>query len=427
MRILHVVESYLPRRHGMSEVVAQISERLVQRGHEVTVATRAEQDRRERNIRGVRVEEFAITGSAVRDYKATPTELDRYRRFLAASDHDVAGFFAAQQWAVDLALPMLGEVRPKKVFVPTGFSELWNPKYRDYFNAMPGWMRQFDANVFLSNRYRDFEFARQHQICRRWLIPNGASEDEFLAPCPIDVRKRLGIPPDHALVLHVGSPVGYKGQAEAVSIFAKADISRATLLLLSGQFPHRPRRAACGDPVPLAERRGVRLLFKIGRRLRGYNDVAALFRHASRTIRSGIGQNKVVCCVALSRQETVSAFQAADVFLFPSYLECSPIVLFEAMASRTPFLATDVGNSAEIASWSSSGLILPTQKDEAGNSHPRIDESASMLTELINNAPRRAAMAEAGFSAWRKRFTWEKVTLSYESLYRELLERKGCE
>ena len=39
MKILHTVESYLPARHGMSEVVRQVSERLVAKGHEVTVAT----------------------------------------------------------------------------------------------------------------------------------------------------------------------------------------------------------------------------------------------------------------------------------------------------------------------------------------------------------------------------------------------------
>jgi L-malate glycosyltransferase len=51
-------------------------------------------------------------------------------------------------------------------------------------------------------------------------------------------------------------------------------------------------------------------------------------------------------------RETVAAYQAADLFLFPSDIERSPVVLFEAMASRTPFLTTAVGNAEEIFGWS---------------------------------------------------------------------------
>jgi hypothetical protein len=38
MKILHLVESYLPARNGM-QVVTQLSTRLVEKGHQVTVVT----------------------------------------------------------------------------------------------------------------------------------------------------------------------------------------------------------------------------------------------------------------------------------------------------------------------------------------------------------------------------------------------------
>ena len=57
------------------------------------------------------------------------------------------------------------------------------------------------------------------------------------------------------------------------------------------------------------------------------------------------------------QREVVEAFFAADLFLFPSLIECSPLVLFEAAAAGTPFIATDVGNSREIAEWTGAGLI----------------------------------------------------------------------
>jgi hypothetical protein len=39
VRILHTVEFYLPFKHGMSEVVKQISERIIVLVYDVTVAT----------------------------------------------------------------------------------------------------------------------------------------------------------------------------------------------------------------------------------------------------------------------------------------------------------------------------------------------------------------------------------------------------
>ena len=68
----------------------------------------------------------------------------------------------------------------------------------------------------------------------------------------------------------------------------------------------------------------------------------------------------------MDRVLTVNAFKQANLFLFPSLIECSPIVLFEAMASSTPFLVSDVGNSKEIVKWTGGGELLPTTVDRYG-------------------------------------------------------------
>ena len=47
MKILHTVETYIATKCGMSEVVKQLSERLVKMGHDVTVATSKHSDRTE--------------------------------------------------------------------------------------------------------------------------------------------------------------------------------------------------------------------------------------------------------------------------------------------------------------------------------------------------------------------------------------------
>jgi hypothetical protein len=61
MKILHLVESYLPARNGM-QVVTQLSTRLVEKGHQVTVVIYDER-RNFEIIDGVRVIGFKINGN----------------------------------------------------------------------------------------------------------------------------------------------------------------------------------------------------------------------------------------------------------------------------------------------------------------------------------------------------------------------------
>ncbi len=372
----------------MQEVVRQLSERLAKLGHSVTVATSKSPERRFQELNGVRIAEFDVSGNEVRGYLGDP---DSYRRFLLAGEFDVVINFAAQQWATDLAFPLLDRIRGKKVFVPTGFSGLFWPQYQEYFTKMPGWMKRYDMNIFLSDDYRDINFARQHGVERTMLIPNGAGADEFLSTPWVDVRELYGIPSDHFLAIMVGSHTGVKGHAEAMRIFSRARLDGATLLIIANDLG-----GGCTELCRLRER--------------------WLNRWHRFT-----GKRKRILVRSLSREETVAAYQQADLFLFPSNIECSPIVLFECMASRTPFLSTDVGNAVEIARWSDGGRILPTRKTRKGFSKARIGPSARMLEDLAGDAALRASLADAGHRAWRERFTWERIAGSYERLYLDLV------
>lgn len=389
LKILHCVEYYYPSVGGAQEVVKQLSERLVQLGHDVTVATSRLPEREFRVYNGVKIEEFNVAGNRVRGMSG---EVDRYQRYLKESEFDIIMNYAAQQWTTDAMLPIIGEIKAKKVFVPCGFSGLYNRAYKEYFSAMKEWMKQYDTCVFLSNEYRDIEFARKNLINNIVVIPNGAGKDEFLNPPKIDIKKFLGIPDDHYLILHVGSHTGEKGHAELLEIFRKARINNATLLLVANSF-----QTYCTQRCLIASK-----LYNLF--LSGFS-------------------NKKIIVKELSREETVAAYHAADLFLFPSNIECSPLVLFEAMASKTPFLTTDVGNAGEIIRWSNGGILLPTDKEGNGYVKARILESVKMLEEIYSSSDLIQALAGNGYRAWLERFTWEDITCQYEALYTRLVSQ----
>lgn len=391
MKILHTVEFYHPAVGGMQEVVKQLSERLVKTGHDVTVATTKLPTRNAGIINGVKIVEFDISGNFVRGLTG---EVERYKNYLLNSDFDVITNFAAQQWATDIMLLNLDQIKAKKVNVPTGFSGLYLPEYQEYFAQMKTWLKQYDACVYLSNNYRDINYARKFGVNNNVLIPNGAGADEFGQKSSINIRSELNIPMDHFLILHVGSHTGLKGHKEAIRIFKKAHIKNATFLMVANNFGN-----GCGMSCLFAEK--LNLL----------------------SPRSKLLDKKIIV-KSLSRKETVAAYHEADLFLFPSNIECSPLVLFEAMASKTPFLTTDVGNAKEIIDWSNGGKLLPSFNLVNGYIRADVEASTDIFQKLYYDTEERKRLANNGYKKWKSSFTWEKIAKQYEDLYIDLLNDK---
>lgn len=386
MKILHCVESYYPSIGGMQEVVKQLSERLVTLGHQVTVATRAIAERKEKTINGVIIKEFNIIGNKVNGYQGADEK--RYQDFLLNSQYDVVTFFAAQQWATDLALDILPDIKAKKVSVPTGYSGLYWKEYHDYFHDMKIRIQHYDMNVYLSNDYRDINFAKENNVKHITLIPNGAGEDEFTQASNIDIRKELGIPKNHQLLLHVGSYTGAKGHLDAIKMVLNSKHKNISLLMIGNGFEN----------------------FYIPRNLK----IKWYFNKY-------FGSKKIIYGY-YNRAFTVEAYKQSDLFLFPSNIECSPIVLFECAAAKLPFLANDVGNSKEIAEWTKGGEIVSTTKNTEGFSYADIDKGVEQLDALLSNTRKLKEMAETSHLIWKEKYSWEKITLQYEQLYKQLIK-----
>jgi len=385
MKILHTVEFYSPSVGGAQEVVKQISEHLVKRRHEVTVATTKLPHRTSSSINGVHIEEFDISGNAVRGFRG---ETSRYQQFLLDSHFDVMMNYAAQQWATDLVFPILDRLSYRKVLAPCGFSGLLNPQYASYFAHLPEVLRQYDHLIFHSNSYRDVEFARQHGLKHYTIIPNGASEEEF-REVDATLRQRYGISINVPLVLTVGSHTGLKGHRLAIEAFRRARIGRAVLVIIGnkigrmGCLPECKMRAGCVRLVSLGRKR--------------------------------------VLLLNPARPDVVAAYHAADLFVFGSNIECSPLVLFEAMASKTPFATVACGNAEEIVNWSHGGILLPTIQRGNGMVDAKPETMAQAIEDLIMKPEERLRLTEAGYQAWQERFTWDKISREYERLYQSIL------
>lgn len=384
------MEFYWPSVGGAQEVIRRISEEMVANGSEVTVATTKLPERTQKVINGVKIEEFGISGNAVRGFQeSAPGECRRYQEFLMNGRFDVMMNYAAQQWATDLALPVLERIPYRKVLAPCGFSGLYSPEYASYFLQLPDVMKRYDHLIFHSDVYRDIEFARRNGITDYTVIPNGASEREFADEDPT-FRARNGIPKGIPLLLTVGSHTGTKGHDLAIRAFRSAKTGRAFLLIVGNGTGGCYRR--CRSEARLTS------ILSLGR--------------------------KRVLLLDPPRQDVVSAYNAADLFVFGSEIECSPIVLFEAMASKTAFVTTACGNAQEIVDWSHGGLIIPTTQKPDGHCTGDVRAASQMIEDLIKNRDERDHLAESGHKVWKERFTWEKITTEYERIYESAAKRR---
>lgn len=428
MRILHVVEQYPPETGGMAVVAQTLTEFLSEQGDDVTVVTNANHERYEvTQAGGIHIVQFRLDGSWQKGYFG---DVEAYRHFLVNSHYDVIVFFAAQTAFTDIALPLVGRLEARTILLPTGFSELREPARRDYYMKMRDWLLDFDLCIFHSKSYQDVKFARSWGVNRLAVIPNGASRREFSGNgIPSTVLSSLGITNTDRLILHVGSFTSFKGQFEALKIFVGARPKNAVLVL------------AGNDASPDHHRLG-RLRREVARwDLSSYRNCARYIRSANK---KGAADNRRVIAGDFKRAEVLALFARADVFLFPSNIECAPIVIIEAMAAGTAFIATDVGNVAEIARETGAGLVIPSKPRRIiwrtpatlmnmfaslirygrlpGRRYrvPVIRRAIRMLARIIDDGHKRQTMAQSGRTAWKDRFTWETVCSQYEKEYRAL-------
>ena len=211
-------------------------------------------------------------------------------------------------------------------------------------------------------------FGEQHGIGRSVVIPNGADEREFDRPAA-GFRQWAGIDTRY-LVITVANHYTSKGHAFVIDAFRRLGRADVTLAIV-GRMPRNPLRG-CGTACRLAALRD--------RRVRLFPD--------------------------LPREWVVSALKEADLFVFGSRIECAPLVIYEAFASRLPVISTPVGNYPTTRDWSRSWTPW---RERPG----RWPASWAM--------PADGGKWPTGDGLWRDRRTWESIALSYEREYARLL------
>ena len=390
MKILHTVEFYYPSIGGAQEVVRHLSERMVKAGHEVYVATTKLPNRKELVHNGVKIIEFDISGNEVNGFKGK--DIEKYKKFLRNEKFDIVMNYAAQQWTADIFMQVMDDVKAKKVFVPCGFSALYDEAYANYFKKMPEKLSKYDSLVFLSNDYRDINFAREHGLKNIYIIPNGADENEFSNLISEEekrfIRARYGL--GGLIVTTIGNHTNEKGHRELLKVFKALPHINATLVIVGTIKPHD-----------------------------GCYDICEIGADVCNNSKKFFGK-RVVLVDGQNREDVKKILQSTDIFAFFSNIECSPLVLFETAAAGVPFIASAAGNNKEISEWTENGVIVKSYPRPNGRVEINKKDALLQLTKLAYNKNLRKEMSSKGHKNWKEKYTWDKLTKKYINLYKNI-------
>lgn len=203
-------------------------------------------------------------------------------------------------------------------------------------------------------------------------VPNGYDSDAFRRVPREDARDRLGVDEDTPLVFGLGTLIPRKGYQELLEalpdVFDAVPDARVVVGGHGGMHEELEARAA------------------------------------------ELGIDDRVSFIGYVPEEALNDWMnAADVFVHPSFSESFGVVQLEAMACRTPVVATRNGGSEEVVTSSDHGLLVDSPDDH--------DALAEGLIEALGSEWDRDEIA-----AYADQFTWERVCADIADLYRDVLE-----
>ncbi len=378
MRILHTATTYSPSLDGVAEIVRNISERLVQRGHDVHVATTAvDSQKSSAELRGVHVHRFSVKGNLTLGMRG---EVEQYRQFVRSGDWNLLVNHCLQTWPTDALLDEIGAYSWPSVLVTHGLS-IRNSLFDAYYLKIPRYLSTYRKWIRVSNISEEASLAEKFDLPLPPIITNGVDLNEWARP-PLGRRKAWGIG-QKLWVVDVSNHNPLKDHRTFLRLADRLRDIGAHFTLIGGTYP----------------------MAKWGLGRLGISGGCA-YECRLKTLLS-LSMGAVDLKTNLPRHEVVSAIQEADVVVSTSKWEANSLVLLESMAAGTPWVSFDVGSARE----NTGGVVV-------GN----VDEMANSITELLRDSDRRKSLGRAGRARAVAKHDWESVTNQYERLYESVVE-----
>ncbi len=395
MKIAQVCIRYLAPG-GVETHIRQISERLVSRGHEVTVYTTNlktqipwqcfEDYDRQTYVNGVKVVRLPIRRYAI-PYVPYPT-ISGLIKTLFDAEEDVVHAHSHryyQIFACAAAKKKRGRIKGR-YRMPLVVTPHFHPPANQE-SAISKFLMAVDDALFSRSMYRvvdrilvvtdgEKKYIRKFAPLSKCVtVPNGIDMADWTpAPDGAPFRRRYRLSDDDKIILYTGRLADNKGLEHLI------DASYEVIV--------RHKHAKF---VIVGEDWGVLKMLKKKIWAKNLDDYFIFTGHIE-----DFGLFK-------------SAYAAANVFVLPSEWEAFGIVLLEAMACGTPIVASDVGG-------------IPHVIDGAGRTfkYGDVKALAKEIISVLDNEEQERARSLKGRARVNERFTWDAVVDRLEEIYKNV-------
>ncbi len=218
------------------------------------------------------------------------------------------------------------------------------------------------------------------------VIPPGVDVHHFYPRSMAEAKARIGVNPDHQLLLFVGRIEPLKGVEtllRAMSLLLERGVCDPHKICLSviGGDPSENGAAPNGEMERL------------------------------KALRTELGLADIVTFIGARDQDALpDYYAAAEAVIMPSYYESFGMVALEAMACGTPVIASEVGGLAFLIRDGETGFHVPDRDPEA---------LAQRICEIITNPGLRREMSLQA-AEYARGYAWELVAEKVVGVYEEL-------
>lgn len=116
----------------------------------------------------------------------------------------------------------------------------------------------------------------------------------------------------------------------------------------------------------------------------------------------------------VDRSKLIETYQNATIHVVPSHYEGLPTVLLEAMSCGRPVVATNIGGNNEVVSDGVNGLLVPPKNPE---------KIAQAILRLLDDETLRKSIGNAARETIEKYYTWDKIADNVLDCYETILKK----
>lgn len=367
MHIAMIISNPFPPEEGIGHYTYNLSKKLMERGHEVTIFTRGNHLKNENlNYDGIKV--FKLKFIPIYPFHV---HLHGYfmKKFISSyqDDFDLIHIHSPLSPVLDLTIPIVGTIHTSliediKHFQGSGLKKMLINLTTHSTGKLLTQKLIDKSNIIttVSNAVRE-ELIKYYNVNNPLVVANGVDELKFY-PNNYKEKKK-----DY--ILYVGRLDYRKGIYDLIKGFSK--LNEDFKLLIAGKGP--------------LEKNIRKFILK-----NSINNIKLL------------GQ--------VSGKKLIKLYQSASIFVFPSHYEGLPTVLLEAMACGLPIITTNIPSHQDLIKDYWNGLLVEKGSPE---------EIVKKIKILSNDQILKDKLGKNARITIEKKFTWDIISEKFENIYFE--------